>query len=319
MDLVQTNLLTPMVLAFVLGVVAALARSDLKLPDAFYATLSIYLVFAIGLKGGASLAESSPGEVAGPAAAALLLGSATPLWCFAILRRLGRFGVADAAAISAHFGSISIVTFMAGLAYLDALEVPYEGFVPALAAMLEIPGIAVALLLAQRGDGSAGLGLGEGLRRTLTGKSIVLLVGGLAIGILSGPAGFEKVAPFFVDPFQGALALFLLEMGRVAAGRLGDLRTSGAFLLAFSTLLPVAHAVLGIAVGSLAGLSEGGAFALGLLAASASYIAAPAAVRLALPEANPGLYLTASLAVVFPFNLTVGIPLYYAIARWWHA
>jgi len=316
-ELVQSNLLTPMVLSFVLGALAARAGSDLKLPDALYTTLSIYLVFAIGLKGGAALAESSVVQVAGPALAALLLGGATPLWCFAILCRLGGFAVPDAAAIAAHFGPIPIVTFMAGIAYLENLAVSYEGFVLALAALLELPGIAVALLLAQRGRAEGGLG--EGLRRTLTGKSVVLLAGGLVIGLLSGPAGLEKVAPFFVDPFQGALALFLLEMGRVAAGRLGDLRRSGAFLVAFSLVLPVLHAALGVLVGAAAGLSMGGTFLLSLLAASASYIAAPAAVRLALPEANPGLYLTASLAVVFPFNLTVGIPLYYAFARWWYA
>lgn len=318
MELVQANLLTPMVLAFVLGGVAERLGSDLKLPDALYTSLSIYLVFAIGLKGGAALAESSVGDVIGPAVAALVLGAATPVWCFAILRRLGRFGVADSAALAAHYGSISIVTFLAGLAYLDTLGVTYEGFVPALAAMLEIPGIVVALLLAQRGLG-AGRSLGEGLRETLTGKSIVLLGGGLGIGLLSGPTGLAKVAPFFVDPFQGALALFLLEMGRVAAGRLQDLRGSGAFLLIFSVSLPVVHGVLGIVAGSASGLSEGGAFALGILAASASYIAAPAAVRLALPEANPSLYLTPVLALTFPFNLAVGIPLLHAFAKWWHA
>lgn len=314
MELVLSNLLTPMVLAFALGGIAARIGSDLKLPDAIYAALSIYLVLAIGLKGGAALSESSLGEVALPALAVLALGSATPLWCYALLRRLGGFGVVDSAAIAAHYGSISIVTFMAGIAYLDNLAVPYEGFVAAFAALLEIPGIVVALVLAARGGERS---LGEGLRETLTGRSVVLLAGGLAIGLLSGSAGLEKVAPFFVDPFQGALVLFLLEMGRVAASRLRDLRSSGMFLLAFATLLPALHGLLGVVVGAWAGLSEGGSFSLGLLAASASYIAAPAAVRLSLPDANPSLFLTPVLAVTFPFNLTVGIPLFHAFARWW--
>ncbi len=318
MELVQNNLLTPMVLAFVLGALAARVGSDLRLPDAIYSGLSIYLIFAIGLKGGAALSQASLGEVAVPALAALALGSATPLWCYFLLRRMGGLGVADSAAVAAHYGSISIVTFIAGTAYLDAISVPYEGFMPAFAALLEIPGIVVALLLAQAGQ-SEERSLRDGMHETLTGRSVVLLAGGLVIGLLSGPAGLAKVAPFFVEPFQGALCLFLLEMGRVAAGRLEDLRSSGAFLLAFSVLMPILHGFAGIILGSATGLSEGGAFTLGLLAASASYIAAPAAVRLALPEANPSLYLPPVLAVTFPFNLTVGIPLFHAFARWWQA
>ena len=189
---------------------------------------------------------------------------------------------------------------------------------PAFAALLELPGIVVALVLAKRSSNVA-QSEGGGLRETLTGRSVVLLAGGLLIGLISGPAGFEKVAPFFVDPFQGVLCLFLLEMGRVAAGRLQDLRTSGPFLFGFSIAIPIVHGILGVVLGSWSGLSEGGAFALGLLAASASYIAAPAAVRLSIPEANPSLYLTPVLGVTFPFNLIVGIPLFHAFARWWHA
>ncbi len=317
-ELVQANLLTPMVLAFVLGAIATRVGSDVKLPDAIYSGLSIYLVFAIGLKGGASLTEASFGEIALPSLAVLLLGRATPLWCFVILRRAGAFAVEDAAAIAAHYGSISIVTFIAGITYLESLAVPYEGFVSAFAALLEIPGIVVGLWLAQRHATGKGDG-GEGLRETLTSRSIVLLTGGLVIGLLSGPAGLAKVAPFFVDPFQGALCLFLLEMGRVAAGRLDDLRRTGAFLTGFAILVPIGQGLLGVIIGDAVGLSEGGSFALGLLSASASYIAAPAAVRLSLPEANPSLYLTPVLAVTFPFNLTVGIPTFHGFARWWCA
>ncbi|MDJ0788637.1 MAG: sodium-dependent bicarbonate transport family permease [Myxococcota bacterium] len=315
MELLQTNLLTPVVLAFVLGAIAARVGSDLRLPDPIYATLSIYLVFAIGLKGGASLSQSSLSEVALPGVAALLLGCATPVWCYALLRRTADLSREDAAALAAHYGSISIVTFMAGIAYLDSIQVEYEGFVPAFAAMLEVPGIAVALFLARRGSGKSSR---EGLIETLTGRSIVLLTGGLVIGLLSGPEGVEKVSAFFIDPFQGVLALFLLEMGRVASSRLGDLRQSGAVLMAFAIIGPAFHGLLGVALGWLTGLSEGGSFALGILSASASYIAAPAAVRLSLPEANPSVYLTPVLAVTFPFNLTLGIPLFHTFARWFH-
>jgi hypothetical protein len=312
LDAFQTNLLSPMVLAFVLGVVAALVRSDLKVPDALYDSLAIYLLLAIGLKGGVALSEARLPELALPALATLLLGVATPLWCFAILRRLGGFDRANAAAIAAHYGSVSAVTFVACLAFLQELGEPYEAFVPALVALLEVPGIVVALLLARRGSDAH---WGESVRELLTGKSVVLLTGGLAVGWASGREGFAQVAPVFEGLFKGALVLFLLEMGLVTARRFRDLRRVGPFLLGFGVVMPVVHAVLGVLLGTLAGLSTGGAAVLGVLAASASYIAAPAAVRIALPEASPSLYLTAALAVTFPFNLAVGIPLAHAIAR----
>jgi hypothetical protein len=300
-----------MVLAFVLGGLATLLRSDLKVPDALYDTLAIYLLLAIGLKGGVALSAARLAEVAGPALVTVLLGVGIPVWCFLVLRHLGRFDRTNAAAIAAHYGSVSAVTFIACLAFLQKIGAPYEGFVPALVALLEVPGIVVALLLARRGSEAH---WGQTLRELLTGKSVVLLVGGLAIGWLSGPAGFAPVAPLFEELFKGALVLFLLEMGLVAARRFRDLRRAGPFLLGFAIVMPVLHALLGVTLGTLAGLSVGGATVLGILAGSASYIAAPAAVRIALPEANPSLYLTASLAVTFPFNLAVGIPLAHALA-----
>jgi len=315
LDLVQANLLTPTVLAFALGMAAAAVRSDLRLPDALYASLSIYLIFAIGLKGGASLSDAALADVWRPALAAIAVGSLVPLWSYAFLRRVGRLDVPDAAAIAAHYGSISIVTFLAMLSFLQAVGDPAEGFLPALAALLEIPGIVVALLLASLAE--SGLrSPAEAVRETLTGRSVVLLAGGLVIGLVTGKEGLASVAPFFVDPFQGALALFLLEMGRVAASRLGDLRHVGLFVVGFALAAPVVHGAFGVLAGTVAGLSVGGSAALGTLAGSASYIAAPAAVRLALPQANPSLYLTASLGVTFPFNLVVGIPYLHALASW---
>ncbi len=303
-----------MVGAFMLGIVATLVRSDLRIPDEVYSALSIYLLLAIGLRGGAELSETSPARFWAPAVAGLALSMAIPLWSYAILRRFGGFEIADAGAIAAHFGSVSVVTFSASLTLLDSLNVAYEGFMPTLLTMLEVPGIVVALLLArlQLGKGSSVRAM---LHEVLTGKSMLLLIGGLAIGYVGGHHGMEQVAPFFVAPFKGVLTVFLLELGMVVARRLGDLKRVGPFLVGFSIVAPLVHGLLGVTLGTLVGLSLGGSTVLGVLAASASYIAAPAAARLALPQANPSYYLTASLGVTFPFNLAVGLPLYYTFAQ----
>jgi uncharacterized protein len=313
LDLVRLNLFSPMVGAFVLGVVATRVRSDLRIPDEVYTLLSVYLLLAIGLKGGAELADTPLGRFWAPAGAALFLGVGVPIWSYLALRKLGGFDVANAAAIAAHYGSVSAVTFSASLTFLDGVPEPYEGFMPTLVALLEVPGIVVALLLAR--TKMTGGAWGATLHEVLAGRSVLLLVGGVVIGVLGGRPGLEQVAPFFVDPFKGVLTLFLLELGMVTARRLGDLATVGPFLIGFALVAPVVHGLLGVALGVAAGLSVGGSTVLGALAASASYIAAPAAVRLSLPEANPSYYLTAALAVTFPFNLSVGIPLYYGIAK----
>jgi hypothetical protein len=317
-DLLRVNLFSPMVLAFALGIVATLVRSDLKFPAELYTALSIYLLLAIGLKGGAELAHTPLPEFWRAAVATLVLGCLIPLWTYLIARRLGRFDVPNAAALAAHYGSVSAVTFIATQSFLQSLQVPFEGFTPTLVAILEVPAIIIALVIANRAltNGSeARASWGAVMHEILAGRSILLLVGGVIIGYLTGPEGLEQVRPFFVDPFRGVLTLFLLELGMVAARRFGDLRKVGPFLLGFGMTLPVMHGVLGVLAGYLAGMTPGGSTILGVLAASASYIAAPAAVRIALPQANPGIYLTASLAITFPFNLVVGIPLYYGIAR----
>ncbi|MCE9596297.1 MAG: sodium-dependent bicarbonate transport family permease [Planctomycetes bacterium] len=317
LELVRLNLLSPMVLGFALGIVAALVKSDVKLPEALHSGLSAYLLLAIGLKGGIELGKAPLGELSGPLIATLAVGLTSPLWCFATLRGLGKLGVADAAAIAAHYGSVSVVTFTACGTFLDAAGVAYEGFMSALVAFLEVPAIIVAIFLARRTTAGTAH-WGETLREVVFGKSNLLLLGGVAIGALSGPAA-EQVKPFFVDPFRGALTLFLIDMGVLAARRLGDLRATGGFLVAFALLMPLVNGAIGALVGDLAGLSLGGTTVFATMVASASYIAAPVAVRIALPEANPALYLTSSLALTFPFNLTVGIPVYHAIARWLHA
>ncbi len=315
LDLLLQNLSSPMVLAFVLGTLAGLLNSDLRIPEAMHTTLSIYLLFAIGLKGGVGLSTASASEVWAPALGTLALGVSIPLWSFAFLRRIGGFGVADSAALAAHYGSTSAVTFMATLVFLEQMGQSSESFMTALLAVLEVPAIVVALLLARRRFDPAAP-FSRLLHEVMAGKSIVLLVGGLIIGTLAGEAGATQVAPFFFEPFHGVLTLFLLEMGVSVAERLREVRAAGLLLFGFAIAAPLVHGAAGAAVGITSGLSVGGATLLAVLAASASYIAAPAAVRLALPQANPGLYLTASLALTFPFNLTFGIPLFYTWSRW---
>lgn len=318
------NLLSPIVLCFLLGMIAQWVRSDLKFPEPIYTGLSIYLLLAIGLKGGVALSDQPLRAVFGPLLAALGLGCVIPIWCYALLRWVWRYSVADAAAMAAHYGSVSAVTFTAALAFLDRAQIGYEAYAAALLAVMEVPAIIIALLLARLGAPSAEPGAGgaaahggfaAAMAEILTGRSIILLMGGLVIGISVGPGGYQGVAPFFGGLFQGALCLFLLDLGMLAASRARDVRRAGAGLVIFALLLPPLHAGVAALCGRLAGLSPGGAIILATLAASASYIAAPAAVRLALPQANPGLYLTASLAITFPFNLVIGIPFYVMIVR----
>lgn len=313
LQLAAANLLSPMTLCFALGGMAAWIRSDLRLPEPIFAALAIYLMLSIGLKGGAELVTMKPSAMVLPVLAALALCIVIPLWCHAALRRVIGLDARNAAALAAHYGSVSAVTFLAVLSYLDAIGVTYEPMVTALLALMETPAIVVALLLAGRGR-SDRQPLVATLSRILVSKSIVLLVGGLAIGMIVGQDGLAPVKPLFVDLFRGLLCLFLLDLGRQAMERAGAWRRSGPAIAAFAIVAPLLNAALGLLAAWMAGLSQGSAVVLATLAASASYIVAPAAVRMALPNANPGLYLTASLALTFPFNLIFGIPLYAAIA-----
>jgi uncharacterized protein len=302
------------VLAFVLGVVAVRVRSDLKFPPAVTTLLSTYLLLAIGLKGGWALANSGFGQLWVPAVVTLAVATIVPVVVFALLRRVVRYSVADAAALAAHYGSVSAVTFTAAVAFVAAAGQPSEGFMPALVALMEIPGILVALALAHRHAGTGSLA--AGLREAVTGKSVVLLVGGLLIGLISGPAGEASIAPMFVVLFPGVLVLFLVDLGILAGEHLSSVRKAGWPLVAFATVAPLVLGVVGVAAGTASGLGIGGAAVMGAMTASASYIAAPAAVRVSLPSANPGLYITASLAITFPLNLTIGIPIYLEVASW---
>ena len=304
----------PVVLFFLLGLLAKLAGSDLRLPEALYEPLSVFLLLAIGLKGGVELAKVPFASVAVQAAAVVAMGLVLPLPAFAMLRWLGRLPRADAASIAAHYGSVSVVTFAVAVAFLAKQQVAYEAHMPLFVALLETPAIVTGILLARLGRQDS-VRWGAVAHEVLLGKSVVLLVGGLAIGALVGPEGIVPIKLLFFDLFKGVLALFLLEMGLVAGARIGDLRRAGPFLIAFGLVVPMVFACVGAVVARLVGLSDGGTMLLATMAASASYIAAPTAMRIAVPEANPALSIGAALGITFPFNITVGIPLYLKLAQ----
>lgn len=313
-----TSLLSPMVMAFLLGIIASRVKSDLKFPDSLYQSLTIYLMIAIGMKGGYKLSLATLDEVILPAAVAIGLCCTIPLWTYWIMRKAGKFDVPNSAALAAHYGSVSAVTFSAAIAFHETLGISFEEFMPSMLAMMEIPAILVGISLARintPASASSEVSMKEIARELIAGKSSLLLIGFMIIGFGVGKSGWEQVAPLFDTPFKGILTLFLLEAGLVAGRKLSDLKKGGMIIVAFGILFPILHAVLGIWLGHLAGLSAGGATILGVLAASASYIAAPAACRVALPEANPSYYLTAALAITFPFNIILGIPMYHQFAE----
>lgn len=315
LSLAATNLLSPIILSFALGVAAALARSDLNIPEAVAKGMSIYLLFAIGFKGGVSVADHGiDATLALSLIAGIVLSAILPLIAFALLQVMGNLSRLDAAAVAAHYGSISIVTFVAATSVLTSSGVTSEGYMVAVAAAMEAPAILSALWLISRGGDSRRMD-NDLLREIMLNGSIVLLVGSFFIGWITGADGLAKIDAFIVAPFQGVLCLFLLDMGLVA-GR--GLRSSSGVLtpgvLAFGVVMPMVGATLGLVTGLLLGVSTGGVALFMVLSASASYIAVPAAMRVALPEANPSIYLTLSLGVTFPFNLTLGIPVYLAVA-----
>lgn len=322
------NLISPPVLFFALGLVAALARSDLSIPEAIAKALSLYLMLAIGFKGGVAASENGlTVDLLLVIGAAGLLSASIPILAFWLLRTTTRVSQIDAAAIAAHYGSISIVTFIAGTAALDAAGIAFPGIMVAAAAAMEAPAIAVALFLAHRGQAGRGqAGRGQAgtpqtpkapWREVALNGSIVLLIGAFIIGMVTGQKGYSDIEPFIADPFKGVLCLFLLDMGLVAGRELRQVRkTLTPALLAFGLYMPPIAGVIGGVTGALIGLPDGGIALLAILSGSASYIAVPAAMRLALPQAKPALYLTLSLAITFPFNLTIGIPFYIALAGW---
>lgn len=301
---------------FLLGVFARLVKSDLRLPEALYETLSIYLLLAIGLKGGIELSKQPIAALAPQVAACMALGFAIPFALYPLARALRLNGV-DSAALVAHYGSVSVVTYAVASAALTRQGIPYESHAALWVAVMEAPGLIAGILLARwslRGDGQR-VAWGELAHDVLFGKSVLLLLGGIVIGAVAGEAGTAPIKAVFIDPFKGVLALFLLELGLVAGGRLAEVRRFGPAVLVIGLGVPPLLALAGAALGWALGLSTGGIALLATLAASASYIAAPTAMRIAVPQANAALSITAALGITFPFNIVIGIPLYIALAQ----
>lgn len=317
LDLAAANLISPMVLFFVLGLAATLARSDLSVPEAVAKAMSLYLMLAIGFKGGVGVAEHGLDVKLGFAIlAGIILSALIPFIAFRLLVATSTLPRVDAAAVAAHYGSISIVTFLAATQALASSGIDYEGYMVAVAAAMETPAIMAALWLARTGEKRMD---GSTLREVLLNGSIVLLVGSFVIGAITGTNGMKAIAPFIVEPFKGILCLFLLDMGIIAGRGLREGRKHLTWpVILFGLYMPLIGGALGAGAAVAVGLSLGGTALMITLAASASYIAVPAALRLALPEARPAVYVPLALGITFPFNLTLGIPLYLAIASALH-
>jgi hypothetical protein len=329
MSVFLTSLSTPPLLFFFLGAAAVAVRSDLQIPAQIAKFLSLYLLFAIGFKGGVALSESSiDASVVLTLLAMMVLSAIVPVYTFFLLRR--RLPIADAAAIAATYGSVSAVTFVTAAGYLDIQGVTWSGYMVAAMALMESPAIVVGILLyghfnTREGNTTVPISWLQLLKESVSNGSVFLILGSMLIGWITGTEGMRQVQPLVKDLFLGLLCLFLLDMGIVAAQRLRDFQQAGErrpsgqvfrVMLVTALLLPVLNATVGLGIAHLLGLTEGNALLFVVLAASASYIAVPAAMRLALPEANPATYLTMSLAITFPLNLLIGIPSYHAAIRW---
>jgi uncharacterized protein len=318
-SLVVSNILNPPILFFFLGMTAVLVKSDLEIPAPIPKLFSLYLLLTIGFKGGVELSKSGVNqEVSFAIFAAMLMASVVPVYTYFILR--WKLDVYDAAAIAATYGSISAVTFITASAFLDELSISFDGFMVAALALMESPAIIVGLILVNlfTADDQREFSWSEVLKEAFLNSSVFLLVGSLIIGVLTGEHGGEVLAPFTQEMFYGVLTFFLLDMGLVAARRIKDLQKTGFFLISFAILIPILNAGIGILIARFIGMPQGDALLFSVLCASASYIAVPAAMRMTVPEANPSLYVSTALAVTFPFNIIVGIPLYlYVINLIW--
>jgi hypothetical protein len=321
-DLLLTNLLQPIVLAFVLGTIAGFVKSELELPEAVIKLLAIYLLFSLGITGGRELARAELGAVLPLIGVTLLMTFAIPTLAYLVTRRLGGFDISNAAAIAAHYGSVSTATFFASVSFAKAMNTPSEGYMAAMVALMEF-GVIYALVIARvamgRAEGGGGVRVGELFMSVIRGRGILLLLGGMTIGYLATDGQWQQIQPFYEGLFRGMLMLFLLEMGITAARQAKAFRQVGAFMAGFGVLMPIFNGLVGVSLGTWVGLGVGGSFVFGAICASASFIDAPAACRASLPEANPGIYLTSSLGVTLPFNLLLGLPLYYQYAAWLQA
>ncbi len=314
LTLIASNLLNPPVLFFFLGMIACFVGSDLEIPQPIPKFLSLYLLLSIGFKGGVELHKSGlTAEVAIALGAAILMAIVVPLWTFLILRK--RLDINNAAAVAATYGSVSAVTFIAAGSFLSQLGIPSGGHMVAAMALMESPAIIIGVALARKlgSPGGTPVSWSHLLRDAFANGSVFILCGALVIGAVTGEKGGKALAPFTSDIFRGMLCLFLLDMGILSARRIRGIRQFGWFPVVFALAVPLVNAIAALALARFIGLGPGDALLFTVLCASASYIAVPAAMRLAIPEANPGLYVTMALAISFPFNIIVGLPLYMAI------
>ncbi len=307
----------PVIWFFLFGLLAGVLKSELRLPSQIYDFVSMLLLITIGLKGGVELANQPFATLIPQILVVMAAGFLLPLLVFPVLLYLGKLNRADAASIAAHYGSVSVGTFAVAVAFMSSQNIEYEQHMALFVVILEVPAILVGIVLAKglsKNTQWANVG-----HEVMLGKGVMFLMGGLFIGWLSGPSGVESISPLFFDLFKGVLALFLLEMGLITASQLSSLKRYGFFLLSFGIITPICFSVIGALVGLGLSLSVGGVAILATLFASASYIAVPAAMRISVPEANPTLSLTASLGITFPFNILIGIPIYYWLASTLHA
>ena len=339
LELIQSNLLTPIVLFFLFGIIAARIKSDLKMPEAISEFLPIYLLAAIGLHGGIEMRKTGFEEMLIPMLVAIGLSLLFTLNHYQILRRLGKFNIFDSYALASTYGAVGAVTFSVGLSFLKNQGVSSEGYLAAILAVLEPVAFILAIFLTNMAvskqirtkkqsisdDEELDIGmkqtktkLSQVLKESITGKAIVILLGSIVIGYIIGKEGFEPISIVFDELFTGAIVIFMIEMGIIAGQRLEDIKKVGIFLTAFSVIIPTINGIIGVLVSTALGLSLGGAVMFGLLLASASFIAAPAVLRHAIPQANPSLYITSALGITFPYNIIVLLPIMFTISTWVH-
>lgn len=341
LELIQANLLTPIILFFLFGIIAARIKSDLKIPEAISEFLPIYLLAAIGLHGGIEMRNTGFENMLIPMSVAIGLSLLFTLNHYQILRRLGKFNLFDSYALASTYGAVGAVHFSVGLSFLKNQGVTSEGYIAAILAVLEPMAFIMAIFLTNMavskqikakkqslGDDTSDLEVGlnqtktklsQVLHESITGKAIVILLGSIVIGYIIGNDGFEPIKIVFDDMFTGAIVIFMIEMGIIAGQRLDDIKKVGVFLTSFAIIIPVFNGTIGVVVATVLGLSVGGAVMFGLLMASASFIAAPAVLRYAIPQAKPSLYITSALGITFPFNIIVTLPILFTLSTFLHA
>ena len=338
LQLIQDNLLTPIILFFLFGIIAARIKSDLKIPEAISEFLPIYLLAAIGLHGGIEMRNTGFETMLVPMLAAIGLSLLFTLNHYQILRRLGKFNLFDSYALASTYGAVGAVTFSVGLSFLKNQGVSSEGYLAAILAVLEPVAFIMAIFLtnmavskqirikkqsfmnSDESDIDMGIiqenktKLSQVLHESITGKAIVILLGSIVIGYIIGEEGFDSIRIVFDEMFVGAIVIFMIEMGIIAGQRLDDIKKVGVFLIAFAIIMPTFNGIVGVLVATMLGLSLGGAVMFGLLLASASFIAAPAVLRHAIPEAKPSLYITSALGITFPYNIIVLLPIMFTVS-----